>query len=75
MARSPAHTLRLTPNALTVLRRRYLEKNVDGRPIETPPQLFRRVADNVAQAERLYGGTRRTVVKTSDRFYGLMTRL
>jgi ribonucleoside-diphosphate reductase alpha chain len=75
MARIHARTLRLSPNALTVLRRRYLEKNTEGRPVETPSQLFRRVADNVAQAERHYGGSRRTVAKTSDLFYGMMTRL
>jgi len=75
MARTSAQTLRLSPNALTVLRRRYLEKNLDGKPIETPPQLFHRVAGNVAQAERLYGASRRTVVKTRDLFYGMMTRL
>jgi ribonucleoside-diphosphate reductase alpha chain len=75
MARTPSRTLRLSPNALTVLRRRYLEKNADGKPVETPPQLFRRVADNVAQAERLYGGSRRTIARTSDIFNGMMTRL
>lgn len=75
MARRRSQTLRLTPNALTVLRRRYLEKNLDGKPVETPTQLFRRVADNVAQAERLYGGSRRTVRRTGDDFFGLMTRL
>jgi ribonucleoside-diphosphate reductase alpha chain len=67
--------LRLSPNALTVLRRRYLDKNVEGKPVETPAQLFRRVASNVAQAERLYGGSRRTVARTSDIFNGMMTRL
>jgi len=75
MARTSSITLRLSPNALTVLRRRYLEKNADGKPIETPSQLFRRVAGNVAEAERLYGGTRRTVARTSDLFYGMMARL
>ncbi|MBI5777024.1 MAG: adenosylcobalamin-dependent ribonucleoside-diphosphate reductase [Nitrospirae bacterium] len=75
MARSHSHTLRLSPNALTVLRRRYLEKSVEGKPVETPLQLFRRVANNVAQAERLYGGSRRTIVHTSDIFNGMMTRL
>ncbi len=75
MARTAPRTLRLSPNALTVLRRRYLEKNAEGKPVETPAQLFRRVADNVAQAERLYGGTRRSVERTSDLFHGMMTRL
>lgn len=45
---------RLSPNAVTVLRRRYLRKNDAGRVIETPAQMFRRVAANIAQAERLY---------------------
>ena len=75
MARTHSRTLRLSPNALTVLRRRYLEKNADGKPVETPSQLFRRVADNVAQAERLYGGSRRTVTRISDTFYNLMAHL
>jgi len=70
-----AQTLRLSPNALTVLRRRYLAKNAEGKPVETPAQLFRRVADNVAQAERLYGGSRQVTARISDIFYGLMTRL
>lgn len=75
MGQARNQTLRLTPNALTVLRRRYLAKNAEGKPVETPAQLFRRVADNVAQAERLYGGSRRTVARISDVFYGMMTRL
>jgi ribonucleoside-diphosphate reductase alpha chain len=75
MAHTATRTLRLSPNALTVLRRRYLEKNAEGKPVETPAQLFRRVADNVAQADRNYGGAGRTVKKTGDLFYDMMTRL
>ena len=44
----------LTPNALTVLRVRYLKKNPSGRPVETPAQMFRRVARNIAQAKARY---------------------
>ena len=55
MARIPASRVTLTPNALTVLRRRYLKKGPTGKPIETPTQMFWRVAENVAQAERRYG--------------------
>ena len=46
--------LLLAENARVVLERRYLAKDDAGQPIETPEQLFRRVADNIAQAERLY---------------------
>lgn len=52
MSRSPAHRPALSDNALTVLRKRYLRKNAAGTVVETPDQLFRRVAANIAQAER-----------------------
>jgi ribonucleoside-diphosphate reductase alpha chain len=43
-------------NALTVLRRRYLRKDADGRICETPDELLRRVARAVAAVEARYGG-------------------
>ncbi len=46
----------LTPNARTVLERRYLKRGADGAPVETPDDLFRRVAGDVAQAELEWGG-------------------
>ncbi len=52
----------LTENALTVLQKRYLMKNEDGEVIESPEQLFRRVAQYIASADALYsaGGTEET---------------
>jgi len=44
----------LSDNARVVLERRYLAKDEQGRPAETPEEMFRRVAHNVAQAELLY---------------------
>ena len=44
----------LTPNAITVLERRYLAKDKEGKPIETPEDLFHRVARHIAQAELKY---------------------
>lgn len=76
---------RLSPNALTILRRRYLIKNEAGRPVETPAHMFWRVAENVARAEHLYGrGARRgglrrrgkaEVTAQAEVFYELMRRL
>ena len=62
----------LPPNALTVLKRRYLKKDTRGRVKETPRQMFMRVARHIAQAELQYGGQRQ-VDKVADLFYDLMT--
>jgi ribonucleoside-diphosphate reductase alpha chain len=68
-------TPRLSPNAMTVLRRRYLAKTGAGRIRETPAQMFWRVAENVAQAETLYGGNRRVRRHRAQQFYEMMSRL
>ncbi len=44
----------LTSNALKVLSRRYLIKDDQGRVVESPEEMFHRVANCVAQAELLY---------------------
>ena len=65
----------LTPNALTVLRVRYLKKNPSGRPVETPGQMFRRVARNIVQAESRYnsgGEDHRRIERT---FHDMISRL
>ncbi len=48
------NTPSLTPNSITVLERRYLIKDKEGKPIETPEDLFHRVARYIAQAELIY---------------------
>jgi ribonucleoside-diphosphate reductase alpha chain len=47
--------LNLSENAIRVLKRRYLRKNRKGKVIETPEQMFRRVAQHIAKAEKEYG--------------------
>jgi ribonucleoside-diphosphate reductase alpha chain len=47
--------LKLPVNTIRVLQRRYLRKDDQGRIIESPAQMFRRVARAVAKAERVYG--------------------
>ncbi len=67
----------LSENARVVLERRYLAKDRDGRPSETPEEMFCRVAHNVAQAELLYKPIEDVAVAAEweERFYGLMARL
>ena len=42
----------LTQNAMTVLKKRYLQKDPQGNIVETPEELFRRVAKNIAQVDQ-----------------------
>jgi ribonucleoside-diphosphate reductase alpha chain len=55
-----------------ILRRRYLRKNARGKVIETPEQMFRRVADAIAASESKYGVTDNEQKAIADRFYALM---
>ena len=65
---------RLSPEAKIVLRRRYLIKDQHGAVTETIPQLFWRIATDVAQAEQLYPGRMR-LAGAAQRFYEAMARL
>jgi len=65
---------KLSPNALAVLEKRYLQKDETGRVIETPGQMFWRVAWNLAQADRLYGATEEQVWASAREFYRLLSR-
>lgn len=46
----------LSPNAKIVLEKRYLKQNERGEVVETPDQLFERVAKSIAANEARYGG-------------------
>jgi len=63
----------ISENALRVLERRYLKKDHQGRPVEKPQHMFRRVARVIAEVDRTYD-PEADVKKTEDEFYGLMTR-
>ena len=66
---------KLTENALRVLEKRYLKRDDQNRVIETPKELFVRVAWNLAQAERYYGADEKRIEETAKRFYRLMADL
>ena len=66
--------IKLAQNAVTVLKKRYLKKNERGVVVETPEDLFSRVAENIAQADKIYNQGKDTA-PTKDQFYRLMTNL
>jgi len=64
--------LLLSANARTVLERRYLRKDLNGKIIETPEEMFRRVARHIAKAEKAYGDETH-VKKMEEVFHTMMT--
>lgn len=62
----------LSKNALKVLEKRYLRKDKNGKIIETPEEMFRRVAHNIAGADKKYGEDAK---KTEKEFYEIMSSL
>ena len=63
----------LTKNALKVLEKRYLKRDKNGNCIETPQDMFRRVADTIASGDLEFGKTSKDVQNLSDRFYNAIT--
>lgn len=65
--------LKLPLNSIQVLERRYLLKDDEGKVIETPSQLFTRVAHFIASNEKSYDADDKTVKFYEDAFYEIMT--
>ncbi|RPI55440.1 MAG: hypothetical protein EHM56_05260, partial [Chloroflexi bacterium] len=72
MPSSLNHEIALTDNALTVLRKRYLLRGPDGEPVESPAQMFWRVASVVAAPDAEYVGEEQARA-TALSFYKLLT--
>lgn len=68
---------KLSHNALTVLEARYLRKDEQGKLIETPQQLFQRVANNIAAAEKIYRSQLNDeyLFRIEEKFYRMMASL
>lgn len=64
----------LSENALTVLKKRYLIKDENGNVIETPKEMFLRVAKHIASAEKLFDENA-DVEGITKRFYDIMAPL
>ena len=63
----------LTENARTVLARRYLKKDEEGTPQETPETMFWRVARVIAEEDRRFGSSDAAIEELARQFYDLMT--
>ena len=70
--------VQVTPNARIVLEKRYLRKNDKGKILETPEQLFERVAKAIAAPDKSYGhekDLRETQETTEKIFFDMLSNL
>lgn len=64
---------KLSENAWYIGKTRYSRRDAKGNYVESPKQLFWRVAYNIATADRLYGGTKKDHIATATKFYKLLS--
>ncbi|MBN1128143.1 MAG: adenosylcobalamin-dependent ribonucleoside-diphosphate reductase, partial [Chitinispirillaceae bacterium] len=64
----------ISDNARTVLEKRYLKKDDAGKVTETPEDLFSRVAENIAGAEKAFNQEANTDL-WAEKFYNMMVDL
>ncbi|OGI15289.1 ribonucleoside-diphosphate reductase, adenosylcobalamin-dependent [Candidatus Micrarchaeota archaeon RBG_16_49_10] len=64
--------LKLPINAIIVLRSRYLRRDETGKVLETPRELFERVARTMAHVERKHGMSAEEVKELEGKFYDMM---
>ena len=62
----------LSKNAVTVLEKRYLKRDKDGKVLETPVDMFRRVATAIAAADATFN-VKADTAALADSFYKMMT--
>lgn len=65
--------LNLTENAIKVLEKRYLKRDNTGKCVESPADMFHRVADTLASGDLKFGKSSEDVKKLADRFYTAIT--
>lgn len=66
--------LKISENSRIVLEKRYLKKDENGRVIETPQEMFRRVAKNISLADELYDKNA-NLKETENLFYSIISNL
>ena len=62
----------ISKNALTILEKRYLMRNEDGEVVESPKEMFIRVARVISNIEKNYGASEGEVENLFIRFYNMM---
>jgi ribonucleoside-diphosphate reductase alpha chain len=67
--------LKLSENSLRVLEKRYLKKDENGKVIETPQEMFQRVARTIAQADRIFKKPEEEISALEKKFYEMMIGL
>lgn len=65
----------ISDNAKVVLEKRYLSKDKNGNPTETPLEMFERVARHISKADASYGASEGDVEKTYNEFLDMMLEL
>ncbi|MCK4669560.1 MAG: adenosylcobalamin-dependent ribonucleoside-diphosphate reductase [Nanoarchaeota archaeon] len=65
----------LSKVALDILKARYLKRNEKKQVIESPEQMFQRVASTIAGAEKGYGASTADIEKLTQEFYDMMASL
>lgn len=64
----------ISENARTVLEKRYLRRDESGVVVETPEELFYRVAENIASAEKKFS-SEGNAAQWTEKFYNMMVDL
>jgi ribonucleoside-diphosphate reductase alpha chain len=67
--------LQFSENALKVIKKRYVIKDENFQPLETPEEMLRRVARVIAESDKLYGATNEQAKETENEFFRMMASL
>lgn len=72
MASNLEQLTEFSQNAITVLEKRYLKRDKEGNPLETPYELFERVAKAIGEADLQYGVSQAEADATTKEFLSFM---
>ena len=61
--------MEISENASRVLEKRYLKKDNNGKAVEIPEDMFRRVARTIASVDKIYDFSKEDLTKTEEDFF------